>query len=50
VGLRTEKEDFKVHELPLARIKKIMKIEDEIKVSICLWHVRCPLLLVSIAD
>lgn len=32
--LRADKADFKVHELPLARIKKIMKIEDEIKVGV----------------
>jgi hypothetical protein len=28
-----EKEDFKTHQLPLARIKKIMKSDEDVRVS-----------------
>ena len=33
-----EEEEFKVHALPLARIKKIMKSDEDVRVSEQLWR------------
>jgi hypothetical protein len=33
--------DFKTHQLPLARIKKIMKSDEDVKVGISLFSYSC---------